>query len=215
MYLVLQSTYEHIEIGLFSDNHCLQSQTVSKMDATRLLIPTLNELLIQHSLSLTQIDCIIANKGPAPFTTLRVLLSTLNGIAFSTPIPLIEVNGLEAFMHELKQQHPTNNIAIILNAFSGQCYYLIEANGQQEMGCKKNDELIAQLNGIPNLLAAVECEFNLSSLVFIFLCCSALLLVKRSSQKINVFVGNNCSSSNLCCSTFNVCSLFVPRKVRG
>lgn len=154
MYLALQSTYEHIEIGLFSDNHCLQSQTVSKMDATRLLIPTLNELLIQHSLSLTQIDCIIANKGPAPFTTLRVLLSTLNGIAFSTPIPLIEVNGLEAFMHELKQQHPTNNIAIILNAFSGQSYYLIEANGQQEMGCKKNDELIAQLNGIPNLLAA-------------------------------------------------------------
>ncbi len=38
---------------------------------------------------------IAAHQGPAPFTTLRVCLTTVNGFAFATGMPLIGINGLQ------------------------------------------------------------------------------------------------------------------------
>ena len=57
-------------------------------------------MLKQHALTFSGLAFIAAHQGPAPFTTLRVCLTTVNGFAFATQVPLIGVNGLKELVDE-------------------------------------------------------------------------------------------------------------------
>lgn len=108
-YLVLQSTYDLIEIGLGADHTLLDQVSLNKMDANRNLILEINSLLLKHNLTLEQLSFIATNLGPAPFTSLRVVIVTANGLAFATGIPLIGVNGLQAFVTEFSANQSTSS----------------------------------------------------------------------------------------------------------
>lgn len=137
MYLILQSTYTDIELALFKDGTQKDKHTISKTDATSLLIPTIDIILKDNSLELKDLEFIGINQGPAPFTTLRVVVATVNGLAFATGVPLVGADGLSAI---LKETDSANAIAV-LNAFSKDVYYAY----QDKKGCKNIDELLTYL----------------------------------------------------------------------
>jgi len=60
------------------------------------LLPNLNYLLKQNSLSLESADCIIVARGPGSYNGLRVGISTARGLAYSLSIPIIGISTLEA-----------------------------------------------------------------------------------------------------------------------
>jgi tRNA threonylcarbamoyl adenosine modification protein YeaZ len=60
------------------------------------LLPNLNYLLEQNSLSLESADCIIVARGPGSYNGLRVGISTARGLAYSLGIPVVGISTLEA-----------------------------------------------------------------------------------------------------------------------
>ena len=60
------------------------------------LLPNLNYLLDQNSLSLESSDCIIVARGPGSYNGLRVGISTARGLAYSLGIPIVGISTLEA-----------------------------------------------------------------------------------------------------------------------
>ncbi len=95
---------------------------ISKFQASAELIPTLDRALAEHQLKLSDLAFIAANYGPGPFTTLRTVIATLNGIAFASTVKLVGVDGLLAFITEYK--NPTYDRTIcMLNAFGHDVYY--------------------------------------------------------------------------------------------
>jgi tRNA threonylcarbamoyl adenosine modification protein YeaZ len=60
------------------------------------LLPNLNHLLEQNSLSLESTDCIIVAIGPGSYNGLRVGISTARGLAYSLDIPVVGISTLEA-----------------------------------------------------------------------------------------------------------------------
>ncbi|HEY96153.1 MAG TPA: tRNA (adenosine(37)-N6)-threonylcarbamoyltransferase complex dimerization subunit type 1 TsaB [Dehalococcoidia bacterium] len=60
------------------------------------LLPNLNYLLEQNSLSLESADCIIVARGPGSYNGLRVGISTARGLAYSLGIPIVGISTLEA-----------------------------------------------------------------------------------------------------------------------
>ena len=137
MYLILQSTYTNIELGLFDKGQQLDKMSVSKMEATSLLIPTIHALFKLHNCDLNILEFIGINQGPGPFTTLRVLISTINGLAFATGIPLVGADGLNAL---LKESLASNTVAL-LNAFNKDVYYAT----QNTKGCAKIETFLKKL----------------------------------------------------------------------
>ncbi len=128
-YLTLQATYETIEYALCSYEHgvtVIDQRFVSKMQASSLLMQELNELLVSHNLAWKNLKALVVNCGPAPFTTLRALIATVNGISFATKIPLVGVDGLKAFVLENPQDAVT---VVVLNAFAGDVYFAINDCG--------------------------------------------------------------------------------------
>ncbi|UCC16635.1 MAG: tRNA (adenosine(37)-N6)-threonylcarbamoyltransferase complex dimerization subunit type 1 TsaB [Dehalococcoidales bacterium] len=78
------------------------------------LLPNLNYLLEQNSLSLESADCIIVARGPGSYNGLRVGISTARGLAYSLGIPVVGISTLEAEAW----QHAGNGLPVcpILNA---------------------------------------------------------------------------------------------------
>lgn len=124
MIIVAQSSYTGIEIGLHDGKTLIQSALLDKKDACARLIPTLNALLHKEGLLLADISHIVVNKGPAPFSSLRTVIATMNGISFASGIPLRGVSAFEALNHAYNPEN-TKNVSIVFRAYSKEYYYAL------------------------------------------------------------------------------------------
>lgn len=120
--LVIHSGYESVTIGLYKNGHNIALQNLDKKIVSAFLMPSLIDLLKKSRLMFQDLSFIGVHSGPAPFTTLRVGITTVNGIGFATHIPLIPVNGLELLSTIYK------DYVVLLNAFCDDVY--IGINGK-------------------------------------------------------------------------------------
>jgi tRNA threonylcarbamoyl adenosine modification protein YeaZ len=123
--LVMQATYEHLEIGLFTDDQQKDRIQEDKRFASKFIITDLDSLLKQNDKKFSDISFIAVNQGPAPFTSLRVIISTVNGLSFASGIPLIGIDGLSTFIQEYHSNEWPYTIALF-NAFNNDVYFGIE-----------------------------------------------------------------------------------------
>ncbi len=115
-HLVIHSGYQSVFMGLYDRTKNIDTVSLDKKTVSAFLVPSLLEFLIQHEITFGDLSFIGVHSGPAPFTTLRVGITTANGLAFATKIPLIPVNGLET----LSMLYP--EYTVLLNAFCDDVY---------------------------------------------------------------------------------------------
>lgn len=134
-FLVLQSSYKVLSIGLCENGRVTDRVVEAKLTASASLVPLAMQLLKRNSLSLQDVSAIIVDQGPGAFGSLRVLLSTANAVGFALNLPLIGVDGLNTLAHDVldNYQGPRVDESIylvtLLNAYNVECYYgLYEAN---------------------------------------------------------------------------------------
>ena len=126
-FLVMHSTYHTIDYALHHGREVLEYVTLDKMQASSRLVPSLQQLLTHHAFSLSELDYIAINRGPAPFTTLRTLITTVNGIRFACHVPLIGMDGFAIWFCMLPDT--TYDTAIIMNAFNQEIYIAFRPAG--------------------------------------------------------------------------------------
>lgn len=100
-------------------------------------MPVFQDLLAHNNHTLTDCSFIAANQGPAPFTTLRMLIASLNAIHFATHVPLVGIDGLQALAHQAATQQHTLTI-VLLNAYHNDVYFVYRGS----VGCQSIDSLI-------------------------------------------------------------------------
>lgn len=125
IYLGIQNTYNSVEIALFQDSNLLECVCEDKTRASKNFFLMLQALLKKHHIKLQEISFIAVNQGPGPFTTLRVVIASVNGLSFATEIPLIGIDALDAFLLEQNNKKFPYTIAL-LNAFSNDIYFGIQ-----------------------------------------------------------------------------------------
>ena len=156
-FLTLNTQYKDVEIGLFNDNKdIITKETIVNKDINKYLLNTLSDILNKNNIHFHDLAFIAANQGPAPFTTLRVVLATLNGLNFASQVPLIGINGLNALLNQYQDKENKLTIAL-LNAYGQDLYYAFQYQDQYETGCQ--NYLI--------LLNQIKERFAQESLVFI------------------------------------------------
>lgn len=122
--LCLQATYNKVDVALCNDQFIIDSLSIPNQSSSAQLVVSLDQLLKKNSLSIKDCLYIAANQGPAPFTTLRTILATINGIQAAINIPLIGIDGLQSLITQHKSKNYTYTIAL-LNAFNNELYYAI------------------------------------------------------------------------------------------
>lgn len=166
-YLALQNTYGAVQIALYSQEEQKAFIELDKTLASKECINALQKIMAQAGLTLSDIAFIACNQGPGPFTTLRVVIATINGLSFAGKLPLIGINALEAFLQEFELE-PFENKVVLLNAFGDDLYYAIQSGKDLEMGCASTPMVLEQINQkIPN---------------------GAILFLGNGIQKINSYI---------------------------
>lgn len=130
VYISIQGSYQTLELALFKDSTCLKQVLFQDRKASSFLIPFLNDLLREFSYTLSDLSFIAVDKGPGAFTSLRVVIATLNGMGFAARIPLIGVDGLYALYQQTyasldKNQCP-DLIVCLLNAYGKEVYFFTQ-----------------------------------------------------------------------------------------
>jgi len=144
-FLTIQSTYDALQLALLTNDQLLDQISITKFEATAQFVIKLQELLSNNHLKLTDLPFISVNIGPGPFTTLRVVISSVNGLSFAKQIPLIGIDALGACIQEWADpQYPYT--IVLLNAFSNDVYYAItQPNQKTKKGYKNIIECIENL----------------------------------------------------------------------
>ena len=140
--LISQATYQEIQFALYKNEKLIKQCSLIKTEASSLLMDQLNKLLQKYNLTWENIELIGVNQGPAPFTTLRALITTMNGIGFATNIPLVGVDGLTTF---IKEQQTKNVTVVLLNAFSQDVYFAIQDGNSIKTGWDNGQKFLEQL----------------------------------------------------------------------
>ncbi|MBA3954070.1 tRNA (adenosine(37)-N6)-threonylcarbamoyltransferase complex dimerization subunit type 1 TsaB [Candidatus Dependentiae bacterium] len=130
-FLAVHTRYSDVQLGLFNDTELIDSVTQDSKKVSKDFLYLMQDLLHKHAVAFTDLRFIAAHQGPAPFTTLRVALASVNGLAFATHIPLIGVDGLQAFLHELAPCYTNTTLVVLLNAFCQEVYYGIRDQAQE------------------------------------------------------------------------------------
>lgn len=151
IYLVVHNTYHVIECGLFNDGTCIASAQISKMQASSSLVSTLDTLLKKNNLALDDLSFCAVGQGPGPFTTLRTVIATMNGISFATGIPLIGINLLTALVNTY-DPHKKHSVIGVLNAFGGDVYYAVrlQEKNMYLTGCGTSNKIAEYINLLSN-----------------------------------------------------------------
>ncbi len=124
VFLTIHARYKDVQWGIFRDGVLIEAAADESKKVSKNFLIMLENLLQKHKLSFSDLSFIVAHRGPAPLTTLRVSLATVNGLAFATGIPLVGVNGLEALLDEHSQ--PEKITIALLNAFCNEVYYGVD-----------------------------------------------------------------------------------------
>lgn len=124
LFLAVHARYKDVQLGLFKNGNLIESASDESKKISKNFLILLEGMLKNSRHTFEDLAFVAAHQGPAPFTTLRVCLTTVNGLAFATGVPLIGVNGLQ----ELVVQHKrADSVTVaLLNAFSQEVYYGID-----------------------------------------------------------------------------------------
>lgn len=143
-YLAITHTYHSIELLLTHNNRANGYLSIPKTEASRALVVQIQKLLQDNQLSLQNLKYIAVNQGPGPFTTLRVVIATVNGISFAIAIPLIGIDGLDALLYET--QHLNKPTIALLNAFNNDVYFgIATTGGTPKKGYKNIENFLKEL----------------------------------------------------------------------
>jgi tRNA threonylcarbamoyl adenosine modification protein YeaZ len=143
-FITVQNSYHDVQISLSQDSITIDQACASKIDASKMLAPMIGAMPQKNQKDFSSLKFIAANYGPGPFTTLRTVLATVNGLGFATGLPLIGIDALDAMIFE-HQKSTSGPLVVLLNAFNQDVYFAIAHGGQIERGCKKGQLLIIEL----------------------------------------------------------------------
>lgn len=161
-FLSIQATYAQAQVALFRNETCVEERTNQNVAASSHLIPLCQDIFSTYNISLDDLQFIAIDHGPGAFTSLRVALATINGVAFARHIPLIGIDSLQALLHQIsekKTEQPQQKIFVsvaLLNAYNNDVYYSISLNKDLKEkitipseGCCKIDSLLTNLQALP------------------------------------------------------------------
>lgn len=148
MYASVQGSYKDFEIALFEKGKCLGLIKGDRVQASSRFLIFFQELLDRFGKSLEDVDFIAVNQGPGAFTSLRVIISSLNAIAFNSRVSLIGVDGIDALAVETFKKEKTSGkrIVSLLNAYNNEVFYgVYSSNGSVELISDKGYKNIKML----------------------------------------------------------------------
>ena len=95
--LAIETSTNRFSLAVSEGGEILKSRTlILDKVLSSSIIPSIEKILKESKINLKDIDAFVVGLGPGSFTSLRVGLATIKGLAFATGKPLVGVPSLDA-----------------------------------------------------------------------------------------------------------------------
>jgi len=162
--LSLDSSTEACSIALLAENKKVHQRfMLAPREHTQKILPTINEVVKEAGLSLSDIDAIIYGQGPGSFTGVRIGISIAQGLAFGLDIKMVGVSTLQAMAQQAFDCNGTQSVYAAIDARMGEVYFAHYKNDNGLM-VLENKEMVIKPEDLINNFAQSDI-INESALV--------------------------------------------------
>ncbi len=129
-------------VALTSDRDLIASYSVcSTLEHSTILLPMIERVLSDASLSMKDVELVAVTDGPGSFTGIRIGISTVKGLAFSFGTPCIGVSTLESLAWQAEGLEGT--VCPVIDARNNSVYSaLFESYGNRKIVRLTDDDIL-------------------------------------------------------------------------
>lgn len=120
--LAINSSKKQAEISLFDDKNFYTHFMDETKSHSEFLLKEIEDFLLEHDLTIQQIDCVSVNVGPGSFTGIRIGISFVKAFICALNLDAVVVNNFEIIQHNI--QNKENSYYIVLSSNNEDFYTL-------------------------------------------------------------------------------------------
>lgn len=138
--LAIESSTEACSVALRVGDEILSRSVLEPRAHARLILPWAGELLAEAGIGFGQIDALAVSRGPGSFTSLRIGLGIVQGIALAHDLPVHAVSSLDVLAASADPEANSPRLLALLDARMGEVYaawYRSEKGQHERIGEEK------------------------------------------------------------------------------
>lgn len=140
--LALETSSEACSIALQWDGVIYSRHQQSPMQHAELLLPWVRELLEEAGAELDELHAIAFGRGPGSFTSLRIGIAAVQGLAWGAGLPVIPLSSLAAVAEQVDSE-PGQPILVAMDARMNEVFHARFIRNGQGVLQADSDEAVA------------------------------------------------------------------------
>ncbi len=137
--LAIETATESCSVALEAGGQVLHRYRHAPRQHAELLLPWVQELLLEAHIDFADIDVIAFSRGPGSFTSLRIGIGVVQGIAWATDCPVVPVSSLAAIA-QIAAAQGVKTALVALDARMGEVFtglYRLDERGYMQLDGKE------------------------------------------------------------------------------
>ena len=160
--LALDTASGVCSVALLADGQLIARTAATARDHAQLLLPMVDEVLVESALTLRGLDGIAFGRGPGSFTGLRIAAAVTQGLAAGAGLPVLPVSDLRALAEGARAAVPEADRAAAggwllacMDARMGELYWGVFQNRGQPVGEAQGGERLGPPQSLDSGLAGL------------------------------------------------------------
>ena len=147
--LAVDTVTEACSAALWLDGEVRERFEVAPRRHTALILPMVQDLLAEAGMQLGQLDAIAVDRGPGSFTGVRIGTAVVQGLAYSTDLPVVPISSLATLAQAVWLQAGHTQVLALIDARMQEVYgahYCYQGTEMQLVGEEQVGALSALLS---------------------------------------------------------------------
>jgi tRNA threonylcarbamoyladenosine biosynthesis protein TsaB len=120
--LAVETATDFCSVALEMDGEVRVREKHAPRGHAELLVPWMRELLAEGGIGFSDLDGVAVSRGPGGFTSLRIGLGVVQGVALAHELPVYPVSALAALARAANPQAEAEHVLAILDARMSEVY---------------------------------------------------------------------------------------------
>ncbi len=126
-FLAIDTATEACSAALYIDGRIDSIFEVCPQQHSQRILPMVDDLLKQASLTLGQLDGLGFGRGPGSFTGVRIATGMAQGLALGSQLPTVGVSTLAMMAQQAIEEHQAKLVAVAIDARMDEVYFALYA----------------------------------------------------------------------------------------